>query len=345
MTVYSLDPLTDSRWAELVERHPSSSVFHSVPWLKAIQRTYGYKPVVYSTSPASAPLSNGVVFCEVKSWLTGRRLVSLPFSDHCEPLLDSPEALTAIGQELKEKVDRKKWKYIEIRPTTATPLAKDTAVSLTCFLHTLDLTPNAEEIFRRTHKTSIQQTIKRSEREGVDIETGSSERLLSLFYGLMVKTRRRHQVPPQPIEWFRNLTACMGDRLRIRVASHRGEPIASTITLEHKNALFYKYGASDDRFNSLGATPSLIWKAIVEGKSAGQTRMDFGRSELDNQGLIKFKDRWGATASKLTYLRWSSEPAREASHGHASGLVKRVFGIMPDFVLQTTGRILYRHIG
>ena len=37
-------------------------------------------------SPPDEPLENGFLFCRVESWLTGRRLVSLPFSDHCEPL-------------------------------------------------------------------------------------------------------------------------------------------------------------------------------------------------------------------------------------------------------------------
>ena len=36
-------------------------------------------------------------FAEMKSWLTGRRLVSLPFSDHCEPLVDSEEDLDVMA--------------------------------------------------------------------------------------------------------------------------------------------------------------------------------------------------------------------------------------------------------
>ena len=76
---------------EFISRHESASVFHSPPWLEAVRRTYGYTPVVYTTSPPSSPLSNGIVLCQIDSWLTGRRMVSVPFSDHCEPLLDSPK--------------------------------------------------------------------------------------------------------------------------------------------------------------------------------------------------------------------------------------------------------------
>src|SRR5258708_23715716 len=89
--VFTVDPLTDRRWEEFVDRHPRSSMFHSVAWLKALQQTYGYRPVVYTTTPAGQPIKNGMVFCDVNSWLTGERLVSLPFSGLCYPLNDTQE--------------------------------------------------------------------------------------------------------------------------------------------------------------------------------------------------------------------------------------------------------------
>jgi len=345
MTTYRIDPITDARWAEFVERNPSSSVFHSLPWLQAVKRTYGYEPAVLTTTPPSTPLTNGILFCQVKSWLTGRRLVSLPFSDHCEPLTAGTDALTEIARELKASTGAGKWKYVELRPVSEMPLLSGAATSFSCMLHMLDISAPAADILRKTHKTSIQQPIKRAEREGIEIERGSSEPLLKAFYDLMVKTRRRHQVPPQPIAWFRNLGETMGERMKIRVARLKGEPIASILTLQHKNTLIYKYSASDNAFNNLGATPYLIWDSIVDGKASGCTAMDLGRSETDKPGLIDFKRRWGATAMQLNYLRWSGVPAGDAARGRLSGLGKRVFGMMPDFVLQMTGRILYRHIG
>src|SRR6267378_990201 len=114
--VETLDPLRDARWAEFISRHDSSSVFHSPAWLDAVRQTYGYAPVVYTTSAPSSPLSNGIVFCQIKSWLTGRRMVSVPFSDHCEPLLDSPTASAEIAEELSRAVEAGKWDYVELRP-------------------------------------------------------------------------------------------------------------------------------------------------------------------------------------------------------------------------------------
>lgn len=345
MTVYAIDPLGDARWAGLVSVHPSASVFHSQPWLQAIQRTYGYEPVAFTTSHPDAPLTNGIVFCQIDSWLTGRRLVSLPFSDHCEPLADGLDSVSEIGEELRGRLNKGKLKYVELRPTGEYSDLAGVSSEPSCWLHVLDLTPAPEELLRKTHKTAIQQPIKRAEREGISQECGYSERLLNAFYALLLLTRRRHQLPPQPIEWFKNLAAAMGDQLQIRVASKDGEPIASILTLSYQQTLVYKYAASDTRFNNLGGTSFLLWNAIVEAKAAGLTRMDFGRSDADNQGLISFKERWGTKGSKLTYLRWSKKQSSDVAHGRSAGVMKKVFSLVPDSVLEATGRILYRHIG
>jgi hypothetical protein len=84
-SVYAINPLQDDRWHEPIVRHPSASVFHTRGWLRALQMTYGYEPIAFTTSAPSQELKNALPFCVVRSWLTGDRLMSLPFSDYCEP--------------------------------------------------------------------------------------------------------------------------------------------------------------------------------------------------------------------------------------------------------------------
>src|SRR6266404_8042845 len=81
-----INPLADNRWDELVARHSRASVFHQRGWLEALQRTYNYQPQVVTNAGAGAQLSGGLALCRVSSWITGARLVSVPFADHCEPL-------------------------------------------------------------------------------------------------------------------------------------------------------------------------------------------------------------------------------------------------------------------
>src|SRR6266478_8023935 len=114
--LYRIEPLKDSRWERFLEVHPRASVFHSSAWLEALRRTYGYQSIAYTTSTPGEELQNGIVFCRVESWLTGRRLVSLPFSDHCEPLVQKPEDLQTLVDGLEQELRNSNWRYIEIRP-------------------------------------------------------------------------------------------------------------------------------------------------------------------------------------------------------------------------------------
>ena len=49
--IHEFQPLTDPRWGDFLQRHPCSSIFHSVEWLEALHRTYGYDPIAITTSP------------------------------------------------------------------------------------------------------------------------------------------------------------------------------------------------------------------------------------------------------------------------------------------------------
>jgi hypothetical protein len=114
--IHEIDPLSDPRWSEFVDRHPSGSVFHTAPWLELLSATYAYKPAVLTTTGPHGDLLNGIVFCRVQSRLTGNRLVSLPFSDHCEPLVDNPDDLQRLSGGLAALAKLEKCRYVELRP-------------------------------------------------------------------------------------------------------------------------------------------------------------------------------------------------------------------------------------
>ena len=116
---HEINPLADSRWGEFLHRHARASIFHTLGWLEALQRTYGYEPVVFTTSRPGEQLQDGVVFCRVKSWLVRQRLVSLPFSDHTEPLVSNQENLLKLLAFLAEGKVQGKWTSIELRPPYA----------------------------------------------------------------------------------------------------------------------------------------------------------------------------------------------------------------------------------
>lgn len=344
---HEVNPLTDVRWQSLVETHPHASVFHTTAWLNALQLTYGFEPVAYVDSlPGEEPRA-GIVFCRVGSWLTGNRLVSLPFADHCDLMVSSRDYPTDLESTLAGAIRSDNLRYVEVRPLAPIDWSPFQPAAR-YLLHILDLAPDLGTLFRGFHESSTQRRIRRAERSGLVLQSGRSESILEQFYHLLVLTRRRHRIPPQPKTWFRNLIGCFQEALQIRVASLDGQPVAAILTIRHRDTLVYKYGCSDPRYRSLGGTHLLFWKAIQEAKADGLRFFDLGRSAIDHHGLITFKDRWGSMRMPLTYLRFVNPKFAGANYrpdapGWGRHLAGRALSCLPACLLDPLSRVIYRH--
>ncbi len=346
---YQIDPIEDARWTEFVKRHRKASIFHTVSWLQALRVTYGYEPVVFTTSPPGSELKNGLVFCRINSWLTGRRLVSLPFSDHCELLCDSTDELDFLIRYLQAALGHHRWKYVQLRPISGDlgNLSDDVGFlrGEKYLLHILDLRPDLEKVFGTLDKDSVQRRIHHADRVGLVEKFGRSEDLLRNFYKLFVITRDRQKLPPTPFAWFRNLIQSQGQALTIRVAHKDATPVAAILTLRFRDVLYYKYGCSDARFNKFGATPWLLWKAVSEAKLSGANEFDMGRTEEGNAGLLAFKRNWVLIPKQLVYWSFPEVSGVGSVDGWKVKMAKRFVSLMPRELLAFTGRLIYRHIG
>ena len=347
-TVHKLDPIRDRRWQAFVEGHPNGSVFHTSAWLEALRQTYNYQPVVFTTSAPTGDLSNGLLFCRVRSWLTSLRMVSLPFSDYCDPLCTSEET-EFLTRYLQCELDHQNWKYLEIRPLTAAFRHSGDGTGFQAVakyrIHRMDLRDDLQGLFSTLDKNSVQRRIHRAERSGLTAECGRSEKLLRDFFRLSILTRRRHHLPPQPFAWFKNLIQSFGDALQIRTAYMGTTPVASILTLRFRETAYYKYGSSDAKFHYLGAMPFLLWQAVVEAKSAGATVFDMGRTDPADVGLVAFKDKWVHQSEPLVYWKFPIIPEDVASLEWKLNFVKRVFSHTPNRLLTVAGRLIYPHIG
>lgn len=349
MKLFQVEPTTDVRWARLLERYPGASVFHTAAWLQALRLTYGYEPVAFTTSSPTDELKNGLVFCLINSWLTGCRLVSLPFSDHCELLCDSPEDASFLLRTLQATLEHQEWKYLEVRPVNGSfsQICGDIGFqpTSTYFLHVLDLSQDLDGVFRSLDYDSVQRRIKRADRAGLVEKCGRSDDLLKEFYTLFEITRGRHHLPPIPYAWFRNLIQCHNRALEIRLAYKDETPISAILTLQFKDAVYYKYGGSDRRFNRFGATPWLLWRAITAAKEKGTIKFDMGRTEVDNLGLLAFKNHWVSEPKRLVYWKFPDATTFRSVNSWKLKAAKHVFSHMPARLLRIVGKLTYRHIG
>jgi CelD/BcsL family acetyltransferase involved in cellulose biosynthesis len=340
-----LNPLADDRWAEFVGRHSRACVFHSVGWLECLKHTYGYEPTAVAVAGPDGRLLSAILFCRVSSALTGRRLVSLPFSDHCDPLVESDQEFERLIDAAGEAQRRGDDRYVECRPTAGAKCHSTLPGAAAYCLHSLDLSVGEAALLRGFHRNHVVRKIRRSERERLAYAEGTSAQLLEAFYALLIQTRRRHGMPPQPKRWFRNILEYLPDVAKVRVAYAGRSPIAAILTLTGPQAMVFKYGASDARFHPLGGVQMLLWRAMQDAARLGCRTFDFGRSDIDNAGLVAFKEHWGATNTPLSYCYYPRRRAGAEVHQTGRLLAHSLARFAPDWLLTAAGRVVYPHLG
>ncbi len=247
-------------------------------------------------------------------------------------------------------MNREKWKYIELRPMVSFRFRPGDATLPSTgeefYFHKLDLRPDLQTIFHNFHKSCVQRKIQRGERENLEYEAGRSERILDKFYGLLLLTRRRHQLPPQPLLWFRNLLECLGDRLTIRVVSKEGQPIASILTISVQEI-------SHLQIRLLGRRDSITWagcrffsgKQFKRARHWEPTNSTWVAARVDNSGLANFKERLGARASRLVYLRIERNLSYPTTTDWKVRCVRKAISHMPDPFLKLVANRFYRFVG
>src|SRR2546422_6087511 len=155
-----IDPLCDPSWDRLVLLHSGFNFFHRAAWAKVLCKTYGHKPLYLHFCRDGEPLAL-VPMMEVASPFTGRRGVSMPFSDFCRPLLFDEWSGESLMERLLELGRERKWRYFELRGGKETLPASAVAAEK-FYGHKLDLTVGIEEVFAR-FRDSVRRAIRKAE--------------------------------------------------------------------------------------------------------------------------------------------------------------------------------------
>ena len=93
---------------------PGHSFFHSSAWARVLKDSYGYTPLYFATIK-NGQFTTLVPVMEVNSFITGKRGVSLPFTDYCEPIINANVEFVDLFNSLIEYGKKRGWKYVEIR--------------------------------------------------------------------------------------------------------------------------------------------------------------------------------------------------------------------------------------
>jgi hypothetical protein len=339
-----INPYTFENWDDLITATRDYSFFHSSIWAKVLKETYHYQPL-YFTILANGKIKGLLPVMEIKSNLTGRRGVSLPFSDSCEPIVLEKNDFDELFRNLLVHAEESGWRYFELRG--GKNYLSNCQPSTYHYGHTLNLCQSEEKIFSSL-RNSTRRNIKKATKEGVQVKIFYSFDALKRFYRLHCITRKYHGVPPQPFSFFKMIyTHVLSNHYGIVALGYFQEKVIAAAVFFHfgKNVI-YKYGASDRRYQNLRANNLIMWEAIKYYSPRGYKEFSFGRTAPENRGLLQFKDGWSKRRTEIKYYKYDLKEKRfETERPKVSTFYTKIFQRMPIPILNIFGSMLYKHMG
>jgi hypothetical protein len=343
MTFEIVNPLEIPDWDDLVLATGKASVFHSSAWAKVLHECYGYRPV-YFASFDNGNLSSLMPFMEINSWLTGKRGVSLPFSDFCESFADGGLSFDEAVKEVREYGRKNSWKTVEWRGNQEHFETAPPSAVYRC--HALDLSVPEERAFSN-FKSNTRRNINKAIKKGVRVDLGETLESVAGYYRLHCLTRRGHGRPPQPFSFFRKIFEHIISKGGgfTALAFLDGVCLAGAVYLHLGRTAIFKFGASNRKYQHLRPNNLVMWEAIRECAKRGFQTLSLGRTEPDNEGLLQFKRGWGTTEARLHYHLYDLKRDRFVADGEGRRIFRKAFQLMPSPLLKIAGNVLYKHAG
>jgi len=283
--------------------------------------------------------------------LTGKRFVSLPFTHFCDPLISSYSEFEQIFNAIQNQQISRQFSFIELRimNLNTTYYPPDFKIQKLFKIHILNLNKDPEILRATFHKNHIQRGIKKAEKSDINLKKGIDIKDLKEFYKLQLRTRRKHGVPPQPYSFFVNLWKELypENRMDLLLVEHRHKTIAGIILLKFKNRVCYQYGASDENYLQYRPNHLLMWHAIKNACEEGFEYFDFGKSSIENTGLIEFKNRWGTEEFDIAHLYYPDIHGMQTISRKSIKykFTNLIWGNAPLALTELGGKLLYKHLG
>jgi len=339
-----LNPLEFDDWDNWILETETYSFFHSSGWTRVLYESYGYKPLYFLFADKNCPKIL-LPLMEINSFFTGKRGVSLPFSDYCQPIVKKEANFREVLDTIIDYGRWRGWKYIEIRGGKS--IFKEAPSFSKYYIHNLDLSPGENKIFSN-FRDSTKRNIKKAQRKGVKVEISRSFESMKKFYKLNCITRKMHGLPPQPFYFYKKIYEFLLLRNRgiVVLAYYNRKAVAGAVFFHFGRKALFKYSASDKEYHYLRPNNLVLWEGIKWYLKNGFSSISLGRTDINNKGLKQYKSGWGAKEDILKYYRFDIKNGSIIKNSKRMIITSHnIFKRTPLLLLKIVGLFFYKHCG
>jgi len=277
--------------------------------------------------------------------------VSAPFTNFCEPLTSHPEEAKHLFDHLVGIYNQKKPSYIEVRARPKHNFDNHNFFSSAHYLHhfiPLDSPP--EILFKEFHKNAVRVPILKAINNNFLLKSAETEKDVLEFYRIYHTARKRIGLPSIPYKFFQKLWEVFrpSGRMQLIMCVLDHNVIGASILLKFKEWVHIEYGHDLFEYRKLCVNQFLDWEAIKLACRENFKFVSFGRTALNNTGLISYKDHWGTTAERLLTHYYPegggvADKAKEASWQYR--FTRQLCARSPLPIYNLISAFVYRHLG
>jgi GNAT acetyltransferase-like protein len=296
LRVIEIDPQTDLRWeAWLANASACPSPIYHPGWIKVREKAYGYKPMHLACENANGQLT-GILPLFYRQRRGSKRVLSSALTG---PLADNDQTKAALVQAAVEKARTElgAWLSLKVMSNALDGLVEG-LVGVPAYNEYLLALPERPDLLHL--KSSVKRAVNTATKSGVQIRQAQTEAELYAWYKLYLQTVRKFVVMPNSYRFYKEAWQRLHPRGLLRlflaeqVEAGRRRLLGGLFTLWYGQVVSITSVGSRWEDQGLRPNDALYWQVMQDACAEGLRWCDLGDVGLENQGLAKYKRKWGA---------------------------------------------------
>ncbi|WP_174209049.1 FemAB family XrtA/PEP-CTERM system-associated protein [Sphingorhabdus sp. EL138] len=301
-----------ARIDQFVNDHPQGTAFHRPAWVLAVSKACGHGWCYMLAENTAGELQAILPLNLIHSALFGRALVSSGFAVGGGILSVDNQATETLADAVWDFAETHSFPTVELRGGRA-PRGEWQNKDDVYAGFVTDLADDDDSqllAIPRKQRAEVRKGLKND----LTIRIGSDEEDRADHYHVYAESVRNLGTPVFPKALFDAVMDAFGADADILTVSSDGQPVASVLSLYHRDTVMPYWGGGTYDARRLRANDIMYYALMNHARQRGCRRFDFGRSK-NGTGAYSFKKNWGFEPEPLSYAVRSAdgEEARDVN--------------------------------
>jgi FemAB-related protein (PEP-CTERM system-associated) len=343
--VRPLSAADDEAWTRFLERHPSSTLYHTLAWRDVVHEVFGHQPLYLRCERAGETVGVLPLFL-VRFPILGSKLISIPYDVGSGGPVGDAAAEAALVDRAIEMARDLKVGFLELR--CGAPLQGNASPALVrsepLVISDMEL-DQPDKVWGRVSPDN-RQSIRKAQRRGVTVREAETLEDYQAFYAVYLSAFREFGTPPYGQRYFPTVWRRLYPTrsVRLLLAEVEGRVVGGLLLYCWQKNLVSKFAAASSEAVPLRAYAALYGRAIDLSLEIGAERLSWGTSSQNQKGLIEFKERWGATSRPAIFydLTVRRRPPSIEAYYDSEGVARKAWRRLPMPLTSVLGGWLNR---